>query len=697
MKRKMSKKERIILERAKELKYPTDALGPGSLMTQQTHTNASRLIMVNHNLPHMVSIRNPESPQVITAFERPLARFNDMNDETDLDYEIVAKFEKNEFIYVLIGYNKEKRVYHAWKREEVEEHSEGFATRYKNNYIDSIEVGDIVPKGTMIKKAESFDKHMNYLFGRNLNTVYLVSTKVYEDGILLMNDADKKLITTRSNTITINLADNEVLLNLYGDDKDYQGIPLAGEKTHNGYLAVVRQIDGSKAPYALKKKRLRQIERGDRKLYASGKVSDITILLNKDRSKIPETEANRVILELYDKQQKYYKDLYTYMISIVDGASDGKYTYTDEFSILCEEAHDFVDASAFWADSNDAIYGNMQINISLIEDEKLIVGSKLVGRYGNKGVIAKILPKEESWYMEDGTPIEAAVAALGIVGRLNQAQMNEHSINARVDTAIAKMKKTESIDKKGEIIYRLLKYFNKDEAQEFKKYFNELDIKKKSKLCRRVERDGIIVVQDPIDNANILDVDKSNAEFPPKFQRIVFPDGSKSIKKVICAKLFFIRLKQDPVEKYSVRSYGPINPITNLPAKSTRKKRFLDPYSDVAVRLGESEMEVLLTMVNHPAAIADFMTENSTSLELKMAIEEKEYIGDTFNSPYLPDLDDDDEISDDDVVDSILDDVEDVTSTSKKNMEHIIAMTNVLGTEIEITTETAPDGEYFYD
>ena len=158
---------------------------------------------------------------------------------------------------------------------------------------------------------------------------------------------------------------------------------------------------------------------------------------NKDRDKLSDIGANKVIRDLYDEQQAYYKKLYKYMINIVDNAYDGNYTYSDEFTIICEEAHDYIDASAFFADSNDSVFGNMQIVIHLMNEEKLTVGSKLVGRSGNKGVISRILPPEESWHMEDGTPIHFVVATLGIIGRLNQAQMNEHSINEIADVKAA--------------------------------------------------------------------------------------------------------------------------------------------------------------------------------------------------------------------------------------------------------------------
>lgn len=701
----VSNKEKKIILRAKELEHATDRLGPGSLMTQQSHTNASRLIMFNNNFPHIVSIKDPEMPLVPTGFENKLASYSSMIDRVDGDYEIVAKFEKNPYNYVLVGFDRKRKRYHAWKRYELEEHSEGFATRYKNKYIDGLEIGDVVKSGTCIKKSESFDKDMNYRYGKNLNTVYMISTRVYEDAILVMNGANNMMNTFRSYTREISLSDNEVLLNWYGDDKTYQGIPRIGEKTRKGYLAIIRQIDGSKAPYSLKKKKLQHIERGDRKCYGDGRVIDIDILYNKERDKLADSSTNQMLAQMYDEQQAYYKKLYRYMIDIVDNAGNGGYTYTDEFTIICEEAHDYVDASAFFSDSNDNVFGNMKIVVHLMEEQPLIVGSKLVGRYGNKGVISQILPPEESWHMEDGTPIHCVIATLGVVGRLNQSQLNEHSINELGATAVEMMRATDDYEKKGKIVYNLMRHLNSDEAIAFKKYYRELSGSEKVKFCSRIERDGIVIVQDPIDNANMFDIGKAYEEFPAKWQRVVFQDGRMSMRKLLCAKMFFVRLKQDPVEKYSVRSYGPVNPLTTLPAKSNRKKKDLDPFSDVPVRLGEAEKEVLHTMVNHPAAVADFMAENSTSLEAKMASAERLYLGDPESSGIEYMLDSEmleniydmtqDEINE--LINNSLVENIGVVNSSRKNMEQIIAYLNVLGSDIEIETETAPDGEYFED
>ena len=58
-KRQLSNKEKAVLKREKSLEYVTDRLGPGSLMIQQSHTNSIRVIMVNHQLGHAVSTKEP--------------------------------------------------------------------------------------------------------------------------------------------------------------------------------------------------------------------------------------------------------------------------------------------------------------------------------------------------------------------------------------------------------------------------------------------------------------------------------------------------------------------------------------------------------------------------------------------------------------------------------------------------------------
>ncbi len=56
---------------------------------------------------------------------------------------------------------------------------------------------------------------------------------------------------------------------------------------------------------------------------------------------------------------------------------------------------------------------------------KIMVGDKLAGRYGNKGVIARILPEHDMPYLEDGTPVDVILSPASILGRMNLGQIFE--------------------------------------------------------------------------------------------------------------------------------------------------------------------------------------------------------------------------------------------------------------------------------
>lgn len=58
-------------------------------------------------------------------------------------------------------------------------------------------------------------------------------------------------------------------------------------------------------------------------------------------------------------------------------------------------------------------------------ERKLEVGDKLMGRHGNKGVVARILPEREMPALEDGTHVDLILNPHGVVSRMNLGQILE--------------------------------------------------------------------------------------------------------------------------------------------------------------------------------------------------------------------------------------------------------------------------------
>ena len=66
-----------------------------------------------------------------------------------------------------------------------------------------------------------------------------------------------------------------------------------------------------------------------------------------------------------------------------------------------------------------------RIIVTTAQLRKVVVGDKLAGRHGNKGVIAKILPEWEMPYLEDGTPVDVILSPLSVLSRMNLGQLFE--------------------------------------------------------------------------------------------------------------------------------------------------------------------------------------------------------------------------------------------------------------------------------
>ena len=66
-----------------------------------------------------------------------------------------------------------------------------------------------------------------------------------------------------------------------------------------------------------------------------------------------------------------------------------------------------------------------KVNICVAIKRPLSTGDKMAGRHGNKGVIARVVPKEDMPFLEDGTPVEMILNPLGVPSRMNVGQILE--------------------------------------------------------------------------------------------------------------------------------------------------------------------------------------------------------------------------------------------------------------------------------
>ncbi|MGE5480323.1 MAG: DNA-directed RNA polymerase subunit beta [Chloroflexota bacterium] len=66
--------------------------------------------------------------------------------------------------------------------------------------------------------------------------------------------------------------------------------------------------------------------------------------------------------------------------------------------------------------------------VYIAKKRKLMVGDKMAGRHGNKGIVSKIVPPEDMPFLPDGTPVDIVLNPLGVPSRMNLGQLYETAL-----------------------------------------------------------------------------------------------------------------------------------------------------------------------------------------------------------------------------------------------------------------------------
>nr|QWL15855.1 RNA polymerase beta subunit [Plantago coronopus]QWL16035.1 RNA polymerase beta subunit [Plantago macrorhiza] len=73
------------------------------------------------------------------------------------------------------------------------------------------------------------------------------------------------------------------------------------------------------------------------------------------------------------------------------------------------------------------------IRVYILQKREIKVGDKVAGRHGNKGIISKILPRQDMPYLQDGRPLDMVFNPLGVPSRMNVGQIFECSLGLAGD------------------------------------------------------------------------------------------------------------------------------------------------------------------------------------------------------------------------------------------------------------------------
>jgi DNA-directed RNA polymerase beta subunit len=246
-------------------------------------------------------------------------------------------------------------------------------------------------------------------------------------------------------------------------------------------------------------------------------------------------------------------------------------------------------------------------------------GYKLTGRFGEKGVIGMISPKEDMPISEFGVHVDAVLSPQGVFGRLNTGQWTETSLTFLSDNIIRELKSNNIPHVLGmPIIFGFLNDVNPKQAQDVNQFYTSCDEPYKEAYYNDVLSNGLKIHQPPFwDNCRFDELRKLYAKYPYQRYRFTYK-GQPIIRRLTMGRKYIMLLKQTPESKYSVRSLG-MQSALGHPSKSVKFKKYGLPNSDTPIRLGEMEC-INLLMMNDPDLIAMFLSAYANSQKNREAL-----------------------------------------------------------------------------
>jgi DNA-directed RNA polymerase subunit beta len=172
------------------------------------------------------------------------------------------------------------------------------------------------------------------------------------------------------------------------------------------------------------------------------------------------------------------------------------------------------------------------VHVYILQKRRIQVGDKIAGRHGNKGIVSKILLKQDMPYMQDGTPIDMVLSPLGVPSRMNVGQIFE----CLLGLAGSVLKRN----------YRIMPFDERYEKEASRKFvFSELDLAKRNT--------GFSWLFEP-DN-------------PGKSRLFDGRTGKAFDQPVTVGKAYMLKLIHQVDDKIHARSTGPYALVTQQPLR----------------------------------------------------------------------------------------------------------------------------------
>lgn len=588
-----------IKEYSKNINNIEEMLGKGLLQPFNGANAGARKIMHSTHRDHVFPLIAGEKAIIETGYEIRYGDYSSSITRADSNYQVIGKISKFSFApnhhYWLILKDMKSNRLDVIERISYHYITESYGYLYNNEYMDSLNTGDYIPDNQIVQKSLAFDEYNNRKDGANFNVVYMALDDNMEDSIIFSDVAASKLTSPLIKPVDIMINDNDIPLNIYGDDKTYKVIPDIGEDIIDANLIALRKEKKEESYYNQSVDRLRKIIMSDELKQVHGKVIDIDIYCN-----------NPDILEnhYYGQLKMYYNELQRKSAEIVQillPYVSENYEMSYDLQKLFAEAKRVMNHDQY---IDKRTFSNIKLNITVLEEKQMDPGDKASNRYGGKGVISdiwsqNIMPRFKNSNGEYEY-VDIIFNSSTMINRENVGQAFELSLTHIGSEILYRIVSEKvSIEEAYNLIHKYVSFCSPEQAQ----YLDEI----KQTMTRD---DLIFFIESIINNKSIhlsmrpisdsMTIDKLNEmykAFPWVDQNeievcIFGSDGSPRYvparRKVVVGKQYIFRLKQFAEEKFSATSLSATN-IRNENTKSRSRKDFKELYPNTPIRFGNME------------------------------------------------------------------------------------------------------------
>ena len=252
------------------------------------------------------------------------------------------------------------------------------------NQLPIVYKGDKVVKGQVLADGPATD-HGELALGYNVIVAYMPWEGYnYEDAILLSEDLVKADVFT---SIHIEEYDCDARDTKLGEEEITRDIPNVSEE-------ALKDLD----------------ERGIIRIGAEVRPGDILVGKVTPKGETELTAEERLLRAIFGEKAREVRD--------------------SSLRVPHGEAGKIVSVKVFTRENGDELPPgvNEQVRVHIAQKRKISVGDKMAGRHGNKGVISRILPREDMPFLPSGEPVQIVLNPLGVPSRMNIGQILENHL-----------------------------------------------------------------------------------------------------------------------------------------------------------------------------------------------------------------------------------------------------------------------------